>query len=93
MSIRGNKKGEEKGMLKVSYGKHICELCGKEFIKGSSRQIYCTKTCTEIAQKKRRKERRGIRQGKDNITSIQKQAQAMGMSYGQYVAEMYKKQV
>lgn len=76
-------------MIKVRYEDMKCPQCGRIFTRKSSRQFYCTKECTKKANYLRRKKKGYLTVGRDDITGIQRKAQEMGLSYGQYVAREY----
>lgn len=71
-----------------------CQLCGNEFTSKRNYAMYCH-PCRYVAQLKRNeinKTKRGYKNKKkssDNITSINIAARQAGLSYGQYVAQMY----
>lgn len=74
-----------------------CPICGKEFHPERITGVYCSKECAGIgncqkacAASRRQREREALKPKKkklDNITEIQRKAQAAGLSYGQYIAK------
>lgn len=80
-----------------------CEMCGKEFTAKSNSAKYCCNECRKEANRTRNlqiyHEHKGggrpknppkVRR-KSRIDEINAKARAAGMTYGQYVAEEYKK--
>lgn len=77
--------------------KKTCRVCGKTFYTEYGQKLYCSKECGDIAhneQKKERRERdRNLANRKLSLDEINRQARAAGMSYGKFVAEMYKERL
>lgn len=67
----------------------ICKQCGKEFVRMSSRQIYCSAEC-RLAKRPFKY----IEPKKTNtVAEIAVKAKAEGLSYGQYVSKYMNRSV
>ena len=62
---------------------HICKWCGKPYTSGSPHGDYCSTPCREKARKAMTPKGERIKP----INEIVKEADALGLSYGQYVAK------
>ena len=62
---------------------HVCKWCGNLFVSGSPHGDYCSNSC----RKKAYKAYAPKNTKKKTINEIVKEADALGMSYGQYVAK------
>ena len=74
----------------------ICKLCGKPF-KAYGNQQYCSEECKQEARLRRNNSISKPRQvsrkkHKSEITNINAEARALGMTYGQYQAMKYMKE-
>lgn len=69
-----------------------CQCCGREVEAKNPKKKYCGPLCAKQMQRKKYAAKTHERP-KTNaaVTEIAKQAQAAGLSYGQYVARMYGK--
>ena len=79
-----------------------CKICGKEFFPRSGRQIYCSDECylntkrqlnRELYRKRQKSKTEHKSKTKLNLEELhdlriqqQKEASAMGVTYGQYIA-------
>lgn len=74
-----------------------CKFCGADFLAVKKNHIYCTLKCAQKANRENDKERKREQRAqkrkkkKDTLIEINAAARAAGMTYGQYVAEQYKK--
>ena len=78
----------------------ICKICGREFFPRHGRQIYCSDECYVESKRKRsrklnkkywkikteRKSKLNLKELHDLRIQQQKEASAMGVTYGQYIA-------
>lgn len=84
----------------------ICKVCGKSFMKVRKGQIpkYCSPECKkewtiprqrELSRmsKERQRKLKLIKKNKQTIANVNEIARKNGMSYGQYMALQYAKQV
>ena len=62
---------------------HICLYCGKIFTSGSSSGNYCSEPC----RRKALKEESAKKPNTKTIAEIVKEAEAEGLTYGQYIAK------
>lgn len=67
---------------------HICKWCGKPYVSGSPNGDYCTPSCKVKAYKAVHPKENKPKQ--KSLAEIVAEADAMGMSYGQYVAHHMK---
>ena len=76
--------------------KRVCKnsACGKAFAPSVPKQIYCCVQCREDANKEHKKLNYVRKKKKLNtdLRNIAKEAREMGMSYGQYVAYLKRKE-
>lgn len=80
-----------------------CEECGIIFDKKTNNQRYCCPECKKIGQRRKSREYyrahyvpKGQAEEKKkppSLTEINQKARAAGMTYGQYMAKEYGKQV
>ena len=82
----------------VDYPEKPCLFCGKNFKPKKIDQTYCCKECRNKDYRKQRKwdhpkkvKTYKVTKNNDSITDIAKLARAAGMTYGQYVADQYKR--
>lgn len=77
--------------------KKTCSICSKTFYTEYPHQRYCSKECGREAHNEQKKERRerekNLANSKLSLDDINRQARAAGMSYGKFVAEMYKERL
>lgn len=81
--------------------KKICIICHKEFTKTRRNQKYCSKECSEIAEKERQQvrskeyrethmimmARKTPQEGMELLNKHVREADKLGLSYGKYMAK------
>lgn len=79
-----------------------CENCGLIFEKQHHNQHYCCDACRRQAYRRRQRERymqqkelnqKSRKNRKPTLSEINQKARAAGMTYGEYMAQEYGKQV
>ena len=88
----------KRGNAKQDLPKRRCLYCGELYHPNRSDQLYCSRECRQKDYSKQRKwdrpkkkRIRKVTKNNDSITDIAKLARAAGMTYGQYVADQYKR--
>lgn len=80
----------------------MCEECGLIFEKKTNNQRYCCPECKKIGQRRKSRERQRAKYVKKgqakkkkppSLAEINQSARAAGMTYGQYMAQEWGKQV
>ncbi len=73
-----------------------CEFCGKGFYTNNRITKYCSPACRYKARDEKKKEREQAQRNQIknfSLNETNRLARAAGMSYGKYVAEMYKERL
>ena len=73
-----------------------CKYCGKEFDATKSKRLYCSDKCKKSRWREKDKKRKyGVHMENPNaaVVDIAVKAREAGMTYGQYVAKKYKREL
>jgi len=67
-----------------------CKACGKEFTPSKTNILYCSDVCRSNGARigRQRRKSKQTPQGVRSIAELTMQAAALGLSYGQYVAQL-----
>ena len=70
----------------------VCKVCGKEFERKTSAQKYCSEKCRNDAYYEKYKSPYNKKEEKKipSLIEMNRLAKEQGMTYGQYVATLYK---
>lgn len=73
-----------------------CEYCGEEFYTNGKTAKYCSPACRSKAAEERKRTKENFQNSqlrKLSLDETNRRAKESGMSYGKYVAEMYKERL
>lgn len=76
------------------HGMKECEICGAEFKMQTNSQRYCSEDCRREGKALHERERRRLAREPnpvpehDSLSEIARKANALGLTYGKYVAMM-----